>query len=180
MSHRLTCPHCSAPLRLPDGFLPAFAGCPRCLGKVPNPELPDDIEITDYGGLPALALDDDVDLDAQPSWGGVRYPILLLLFVFLCGGLSGMNDFPRAGTLMGAIPAAISLTIIVGIGAALIFPFVVRLPRSAIVRQAPSGWLGRAFMLLVICILVCALWLAAVGATLFAFVVGWGLGETLR
>jgi hypothetical protein len=179
VSHRITCPHCSAPLRLPDGFLPAFAACPRCQGKVPNPELPDDIEITDSGGVPALALDDDVDPEAQPFWHGLRYRVLLLLLVFLCGGLTGLLDSPPGSIVGGTIPLAGVLIALVGIGTALILPIVVRIPRSDVVRQAPPGWFGRAFMVLVICIYLSALWLVVVIVTSFAFALGWSLGNAL-
>jgi hypothetical protein len=183
VSHRVTCPHCSAPLRLPDGFLPAFAGCPRCLGKVPNPELPDDIEIADSGGVPALAMDDEAEPDAQQSRRGVLYPILLILFgVFSGGGLCGLLEATNNNIFAGFSTTGIGLLTFLALCPALILPFIlIRLPRSRIIRQAPPGAVGRVLAVLVLWVLLSTLALATVFvAFLLAYLGGTSIGDALR
>jgi len=158
VSHRITCPHCAAPLRLPEDLAAAFGYCPRCQGKVPNPGAPPGNPTADMSARPVFALDDDLGPDTRRSNRGLLYLTLLLFFgVFVGGGVSGLIGSTKK-ELSGLDTAIQGLLITLSIYALVMLPvLLVWLIRARFVqRAAPDGY-GRLVLIVVFWILFSAM-----------------------
>lgn len=159
MSHRITCPHCAAPLRLPEGLAAAFGYCPRCQGKVPNPGAPPGDLAADVSARPVFALDDDLGPETHRSNRGLLYLTLLLFFgVFVGGGLSGLIG-STGGARLGGLDAAVNgLAITLTVFALVFLPVLLFwLTRARFVKRAAPDGYGRVVLIVVFWILFSAM-----------------------
>jgi hypothetical protein len=159
VSHRITCPHCAAPLRLPEGLAAAFGYCPRCQGKVPNPDAPPGDPATALSARPVFALDDDLGPETHRSNRGLLYLTLLLFFgVFFGGGLSGLIGSTQRGRLGGLDAALSGVMITLTVFAVLFLPvLLVWLIRARFVKRAAPDGYGRVVLIVVFWILFSAM-----------------------
>lgn len=148
MAFRVTCPHCSSALQVPDSIRAAWVTCPRCLREMPNPSAP---EGAAHAVQPrVLAVDAEVRRDSRGlGWG------VVLLLAFLVIGLAFVWSFGLAATKSAGRYGDNLLMVwfgVGGIGAILVLilatiamtrPFVRRIPETAetgrLERRAMQG-----------------------------------------
>lgn len=182
MSHRITCPHCAAPLRLPEGLAAAFGYCPRCQGQVPNPGAPPGDPAADVSARPVFAVDDDLGPEPRRSNRGLLYLTLLLFFgVFFGGGLSGLIGSTKRG-LSGLDTALQGLMITLTVFALVFLPvLLVWLIRARFVKRAAPDGYGRVVLIVVFWILFSAMAGAAAFVLFFlACLGGMAGGDAVR
>ncbi|MBL8796170.1 MAG: hypothetical protein JNM56_19875 [Planctomycetia bacterium] len=164
MSHRITCPHCAAPLRLPEGLAAPFGLCPRCQGQVPNPGAPQG-EATETGittsafARPVFAFDEELGPEPPRSNRRLVYCLLLLfLAVFLAGGISGLLATSSGRGFDGLNFALAGLVITLGVfGAAFLPLLLIWLMRARFLRRAAPDGYGRVVLLTLFWILLSTL-----------------------
>jgi len=134
MAFRLTCPHCGAPLQVPETIRTARVTCPRCLREIPNPSTPEGA--AQALELPVLAVDAEVRRDSR----GVGWGVVLLLALLVLGlafvwsfGLSATKSAGRYGDNLLMVWFGVG-----GIGAILVLILATIAMARPILRSIPQ------------------------------------------
>jgi hypothetical protein len=173
--HRLTCPHCSTALRLPQHRTNAVVLCPRCQGRMPNPAShANNGEVTATDSPALLASIDETDSSFLHTPPHLRRLLALLCSsLVLAGGFTGLmakasGRWPALHGFLGGFAlllGVLALLLIAVIAVQLVWPTI----------EEASGLNGLVSEFLVMPLFILVM-LLLMGAAFVLFIIGWAGG----